>query len=68
MDRSTGVVGGEEKMELRCPSRREDQPPVLRVPQVHFVSKSSRVWMVKTCLGFHLTKTFQSRFSPSLLN
>lgn len=68
MNRSTGVVGEEEKMEIRCLSRREDQPPVLRLPQVDFVSKSSRVWMVKTCLGFHPTKTFQSRFSPSLLN
>lgn len=45
-------------MEIRCLSRREEQPPVLRLPQVDFVSKSSRVWMVTTCLGFHPTKTF----------
>lgn len=45
-------------MEIRCLSRREEQPPVLWLPQVDFVSKSSRVWMVTTCLGFHPTKTF----------
>lgn len=49
-------------------SRREDQLPILRVSQVDFDSKSSHVWMVKSCPGFHPTKTLQSPFAASLLN
>lgn len=35
-DRSTGEVAGEEEKEIRRLSRREDQPPILRVPRVDF--------------------------------
>lgn len=67
MDRSTGVVGEAEKMEIRCLSGREEQPPVLRVPRVDLDCKAWRVRMVGTWLGLHPTKTFESRFAASLL-
>lgn len=60
--------GRGKRKEVGRLSRREDQLPILRVPQVDFDSKSSRVWMVKSCPGFHPTKTLQSPFAASLLN
>lgn len=67
-DGSTGEVAGEVRKEVGRLSRREDQLPILRVPQVDFDSRSSPVWMVKSCPGFHPTKTLQSPFAASLLN
>lgn len=67
-DGSTGEVAGEARKEVGRLSRREDQLPILRVPQVDFDSRSSPVWMVKSCPGFHPTKTLQSPFAASLLN